>query len=410
MTRDTRLEVDLDVVRKNFRETRKLLDEPPAPPPAGLGPAGGRVRMAAVVKANAYGLGAVRVARELLEEGADCLAVACLPEALELRRAYPAAELLVMGHTPTRYLETAVAQRVVTTIFDLPQAEALSAAAKTAGTTARAQLKVDSGMNRLGLKPGPGSADLVEAMASRPGLELEGIFTHLALEGRDSDHRQFGLFMEVVEKAAARGVRFRMRHICDSIGLLRYPEWRLDMVRAGAILFGVKPMRAPLGDRADIGVPMALRSRLARVRRLEEGEGVGYDYTFRAPAGGALVGTVPIGYADGYERGFSNKAEVLVRGRRARVVGLICMDQLNVDLSAIPEAREGDEVLLFGKAPAGSPPDGAGDSASLDLNEVAQWAGSNRNSVIASVGRRVPRAYYRGGRLVDEVDYLLQGD
>lgn len=394
MLRSTRLEVDLDLVAHNFTELKRFLSETA---PAGSSPP----RIATVLKADAYGLGAIRVAETLLAAGAELLAVACLPEALELRRTFPDADILVMGHTPNEYLERAARKRVVTTLFEYEQAKVLSDAAKQLGIRARVHLKVDTGLNRLGLKPGSESVELVERMALLPGIVLEGAFSHLALDSAESDRRQFELFSAFLAELEARGVEFAYRHVCDSIGLARYPEYRLDLVRPGALLYGVPPMRAPLLDPYDLRLPLAFKTRISRVRRLGAGEGVGYDFSWRAPENGALLATLPVGYADGYRRCLSNKAEVLLRGRRVPVVGLVMMDQLTVDCSSVPEAREGDEVLLWGAGPGG------GIDSGLPLLEVARWADTNRNELIASIGRRVPRVYTRGGRSAGEVDYLL---
>jgi len=396
MLRHTRYDVDLDAVAHNFRQVLRMigLSEPSSVP----GPA-----TAVVLKADAYGLGAVPVARVLLREGADMLAVACLPEAVQLRRAFPDARILVMGHTPDEFFPDAVRERVACTIFDYGQAAALSAAAARAGAAAVAHVKVDTGMNRLGLKPelfepgtGKGSAaELLARMAALPSLKLEGIFTHLALNDEASDAAQFALFMRLLDEAAALGVRFAIRHVCDSIGLMRYPEYRLDMVRPGAVMYGVTPLDTPLTASAGMRTPFRFSTRVSRLRPLAAGEGVGYDYTYRAPAGGALIATLPVGYADGYKRCLSDVASVIVRGRRAPVVGLVCMDQCTVDVSGVPGVAEGDEAVLLG--------DG------IPVLEMAEWAGTNRNDVICSIGRRVPRVYSEGGRVVAESDYVLGG-
>ncbi|OHD22034.1 MAG: alanine racemase [Spirochaetes bacterium GWB1_59_5] len=408
MLRHTRYDVDLDAVAHNFRQVKAMLGFPDSSAQAGAKP---NPKAAVVLKADAYGLGAVPVARVLLREGADMLAVACLPEAVQLRQAFPDAIILVMGHTPGEYFPEAVRNRVICTIFDYDQASALSAAARAAGRRATAHVKVDTGMNRLGLKPGdfepgtgPGSAaGLLARMKALPNLELEGIFTHLALNNAASDAAQFAMFMKLLGEAAALGVDFALRHVCDSIGLMRYPEYRLDLVRAGAVMYGVTPMNTPLSATADIRTPFRLSTRISRLRRLEAGEGVGYDYTFRAPAGGTLVATLPVGYADGFKRDLSNVGSVLVRGVRAPVVGLVCMDQCTVDVGAVPGVREGDEVVLLGGDSKSRPGEG------IPVLEMASWAGTNRNDVLCSIGRRVPRVYTEGGRIVAEIDYVSGG-
>ncbi len=416
MLRHTRYDVDLDAIAHNFRQVRAMLGASGAPALAGVRVAPQESRMTApkaavVLKADAYGLGAVPVARVLLREGADLLAVACLPEAVQLSRAFPAAPILVMGHTPSEYFSEAARNRIICTLFDYDQAAALSAAALSAGTRATAHIKVDTGMNRLGLKPvdfepgtGTGSAaGLLARMKALPNLELEGIFTHLALNNAASDAAQFAMFMKLIEEAAALGINFALRHVCDSIGLMRYPEYRLDMVRAGAVMYGVTPMNTPLSATADIRTPFRFSTRISRLRRLEAGEGVGYDYTFRAPAGGTLVATLPVGYADGFKRDLSNVGSVLVRGVRAPVVGLVCMDQCTVDVGAVPGVCEGDEVVLLGGDSKSRPGEG------IPVLEMASWAGTNRNDIICSIGRRVPRVYTEGGRVVAEPDFVAGG-
>jgi len=169
-------------------------------------------------------------------------------------------------------------------------------------------------------------------------------------------------------------------------------------------MYGVTPMNTPLSASAGVRTPFRFMTRIARLRPLATGEGVGYDYTWRAPEGGALVATLPVGYADGYKRCLSNVGSVVVRGVRAPVVGLVCMDQCTVDVSTVPGVREGDEVVLLGGDSADQPGGG------IPVLEMATWAGTNRNDVICSVGRRVPRVYSEGGRIVAEADYVLGGE
>jgi alanine racemase len=390
LMRDTRLEVDLDAIAHNVRVVRAMLCEGPSPE--------FRVpELAAVLKADAYGLGALPVAGALLDEGVDLLAVACLPEALEIRQHYPEAPLLVMGHTPDRLLSLAVGKRIACTIFNLRQASLLSSAALASATTAMVHIKIDTGMNRLGHKPGSESAVFFKNLAVLPGLDIQGVFTHLALCDKTSDQAQYDLFLQTIAMMEESGLKPGLRHICDSIGLMRYPEYQLDMVRPGAVLYGVTPMNTPLSDGVDIRTPFAFRTRISRLCRLRAGEGVGYDFTWKAPADGALLATLPVGYADGFRRCLANKGFVLVHGRRAPVVGLVCMDQCTVDMSGVPEAEEGDEVLLLGQCESGSIP----------VLEMATWAGTNRNEVISVIGRRVPRVYHRSGNPLAVRDYVL---
>jgi alanine racemase len=401
LLRHTRYVVDLDAVVHNFRQVKAMIASPAAPASKGLPAADPPPKIAAVLKADAYGLGAVPVARVLVSEGADILAVACLPEAIELRQVFPDVPILVMGHTPSEYFSEAVMHRITCTIFDREQAVALSDAGHKLKVTATAHIKVDTGMNRLGLKPGDfgsgagygSAAALLANMAALPNLQLEGIFTHLALESPASDAAQVALFTRLIDDTAKLGLRFALRHVCDSIGLMRYPEYRFDLVRPGAVLYGVVPLETPLGNEADIRTPFRFSTRISRIRRLEAGEGAGYDYTFRAPDGGTLLATLPVGYADGFKRNLSNNGQVLIRGVRAPVVGLVCMDQCTVDVGAVPGVSEGDEVVLLGGDSKARPEEG------IPILEMAAWCKTNRNDVLCSIGRRVPRVYAQGGSL-----------
>lgn len=371
--RQTYYSVDLDIVESNFRDMRAIVGE--------------SVKIAAVLKADAYGHGAVMVAEVILQAGADMLAVATLSEALELRAAFPDAKILVMGHSPDEFASLAVAGRIMPTLFDVKNAKAFSKAAVEAGTVLPVHIKLDTGMNRLGVKPYEDPVGLIGEIAKMGGIELQGVFTHLALRDRASDLAQFALYEKIITACAEAGVATGIRHVGDSIGAVRYPEFRLDMVRVGAALFGVRPFR--MGAEYDsYPFPQAGKfvTRIARLRRVEEGEMVSYDDSWKAPPEGTLIATLPVGYADGYPRRFGNRAQVSVGDARAPVIGLVCMDQTMVDLGKVGGVAEGDEVILLG-----------GD---ISLAEAAEWGSTNRNELLCGIGRRVPRLYLRGEKVV----------
>ena len=390
--RDTWYEIDEDVLAWNFRNVREFLDR--TNPDT-------RVAIAAVVKADAYGMGSIPVSRVFLSEGADLLAVACLSEAARLRRSFPDAPIMIMGYTPDRLLTAAAELSITVTLFEERQAALLSQWSERTGRTARVQIKLDTGMNRLGCDDGDEAVNMVACIARMPGILVDGLFSHLALESEASDERQFSRLTRFAQRVGGRGVRFPSLHLCDSIGMVRYPDFHLDMVRPGAILYGAPP----LGPRTltAIRIPFAFKTRIARIRTLAAGEGVGYDYSWRAPSVGAALATLPVGYADGFRRAFSNRARVIIRGVAAPVVGLVCMDQCTVDVSSVPGVTVGDDVLLFGRS---------GDDEVL-IGDVATWAGTNRNEILVGVGRRVPRVYRRGRairEIVDEMDAEATGE
>ena len=380
--RDTWCEIDLDCIVANFKASRGIL--------------GKNTKIAAVLKADAYGHGAVAVARELVRSGADVdmLAVACLPEALELRSRFDDIDILIMGYTPEAYLKEAVNERITLTTISLGQARFISELATQLRMTAKLHIKIDTGFNRLGMKPGPELLQDIEEICRLQNIEVEGIFTHLALVDAKSDQKQLDAFMGILSSLERDGVHIPIRHVCDSISAVRYPEYQLDMVRLGAMLYGVYP----LGDNKltiNTCMPMAFKTRIAQIKEIEDGEGVGYDSTYIAK-GRRRIGTLPVGYADGYMRHLSNNAQVSVRGRRAPVVGKICMDQCMIDLTELKEVEVGDEVLLFG----GNGPD------SIPILEIAEWAGTNRNEILSLISRRVPRVYLKEQKIVEVIDYI----
>jgi len=370
--RQTYFSVDLDLIESNVHDMRTIV--------------GGKVKIAAVLKADAYGHGAIPAAEAVLRAGADMLAVATVSEGLELRAKFVDATILVMGHTPDEFAEIMAENRIMPTLFDVGNAEAFSAAARKAGIVLPVHIKLDTGMNRLGIKKYENPVRIMTLIAAMPGLGIQGTYTHLALRNRVSDEKQFTLFMDIIEQCLREGIAVGLRHVCDSIGTVRYPAYRLDLVRVGAALVGVRPMRmGPEYNAFPFPQAGTFITKIARIRKLAEGEMVSYDDSWKAPAGGALVATLPVGYADGYPRCFGNVAEVVIRGSRAPVIGLVCMDQMMVDVGGIENVCEGDEVVLWG-------------GRDISLLEASSWGSTNRNDLICGIGKRVPRLYIRDGK------------
>ena len=359
--RDVIIKVNLGAIKENVRLIREFC--------------GPEVAVMPVIKANGYGHGAVGIAPALMEAGATYLAVATLTEALELRERYRDFPIFILGHTPERLSDIAVANDFVQTAVNLRQARALDEAAARAGKTAKVHLKVDTGFHRLGVY----DEDELFAIYNLPHLETEGIFSHLALAGEEEDRKQFALFMDMVERLKKRGCSFRYRHIADSISLVDYPEFHLDMVRPGAVIYGLKSF-----EKGDLPVRACLtfQSRISQIHELKKGEGVGYDYLWKAPQD-ARIGTLPFGYSDGYPRNMRDKGYVTIRGVKCPIVGVICMDQCMVDLSAVPEAVEGDVAVIYGD----------GGNNTMSIAEAAALAGTNKNEIVARLMARPPRIY-----------------
>ncbi len=359
--------VDLDAIRHNVRA---LLQHT-------------RTRLIAVVKANAYGHGAVQVARAALQAGADRLAVARAEEGVELRAAGVRGPILVMSYTPPAFADDLVAWQLTTTINDMESAHALSAHAEAAGRIAPVHIKVDTGMGRFGLLPEE-VAPFIDHITALPGLKLEGLFTHFAVADETSaaskayTRQQLDTFCEVLQ---AVKTNIQIRHAANSAAALTFPESRLDAVRVGIALYGLRP-NAAVQPPVALRPALALKSRVARVRTLPPGASISYGrtYTTRHPTPVALV---PAGYGDGCHRLLSNRGAVLIRGQRAPIVGRVCMDQFVVDVTHIPGVQRDDEVVLIG----------AQGEARITAEEVAGWAETINYEVVTSLLPRAKRVY-----------------
>ena len=355
------LEVDLSALLANHSEAKSLL-KPGA-------------RMICVLKADAYGYGAVRVGQALYAAGERWFAVATVPEALELTSALPGdIRVLCMGEPSPEELEPCVRAGIRVTVGRAETLVLLSRAAQAISVPAYVHIKLDTGLHRIGFTD---LDDLLPAM-KREGVIFEGLYSHLALRSREQSCAQHELFEEMKTRLEAAGYVFPMVHLLDSIGLTRFPDWQYDAVRIGAFLYGnVPPAYEHFDRRRAVG---RFCARVTRVATVPAGEGVGYDET--PLTRDTRVATLAVGYVDGYARSLSGVGEVEIRGRRAKSLGLICMDQMMVDVTDIPDARAGDTAVLLG--------DG------ITLNELAAWGQLNRNGVTACIGKRVPRIYIEG--------------
>ncbi|MGH2652923.1 MAG: alanine racemase [Actinomycetota bacterium] len=365
--RPTVAEVDLGAVRHNAEALRPASAE-----------------LMAVVKANAYGHGDVPVATAAVEAGATWLGVALVEEGLRLREAGIGAPILVLTELPPGSEKDALAADLTPTLYTEPGLEAVAAAARAVGRVAGVHVKLDTGMHRVGLDPGR-AGPFLDHVRER-GLELEGLWTHFAMAdepGDPSARRQLEWFLRVAEGAAARGHRPRYLHAANSGAVLAMPQSHLDLVRVGVALYGISPGPA-LDGRAGLRPAMSLRSRVSLVKRVDAGQGLSYGLRYRLGRE-ATIATVPVGYADGYFRGLSERGRVLIRERRYPVAGTITMDQLLVDLGDDP-VEAGDEVVLFGSQ----------GHDRITAEEVASWIGTIGYEVVCAVGERVPREYLGG--------------
>lgn len=375
--------VDLDRVWENVRAMRAGLSKGTA--------------LMGVVKADGYGHGAAPVAK-VIEPYVEMYGTATVEEALNLQRHRVTKPILVLGVVHERHNEDLVRSGIRSSVFLRDQAKGLSETAVRLGKTAYVHLALDTGMSRIGMSPGEESADLAAEISRMPGICAEGLFTHFA-RADEADKgpslRQMDAYGRFVRMLEERGVTIPIKHISNSAGIMDMREADFDMVRAGISLYGMYASGEVRRDQAALRPVMELKSRVVCMRDIGPGTGVSYGGTFVADKP-MRIATVPAGYGDGYPRGLSGKGSVLIRGKRAFILGRICMDQMMVDVTDIPETEVDDEVTLIGR-------DGCEE---ITVEELAGLFGGFHYEIVCNLGKRVPRVYLRGGATVGKKDYF----
>jgi alanine racemase len=372
-------EIDLDALADNVRLLKSQANG---------------AALLAVVKANAYGHGAVAVARAALAAGADRLGVICVDEGEQLRRADITAPILVMGYTPTGEAQRLADLSLTPSVVSHEMALALARVASERGIEMPVHLKVDTGLNRYGLSPSE-AADLGRWLRDLAGIRAEGLFTHFA-SADDGDRsytvEQHRLFLSVAEQLDWVPIR----HVSNTAALLDMPDMSLEMVRPGLGIYGCYPS-GQVKRSLPLRPVLSLKGRVARLTSLAAGESVSYGRTWRASRP-SLIGLVMCGYGDGLPRVLSNRGSVLVRGRRAPIVGRVCMDMCMVDLSDIPDVAVDDEVVIIGRQ----------GEEEISADELAELCGTNNYEILCGISARVPRLYLRQGRIVSKQTLVLE--
>ncbi|MBN1538491.1 MAG: alanine racemase [Anaerolineales bacterium] len=338
----------------------------------------------AVVKANAYGHGTTAVAQAALRAGADWLGVARFSEAETLRQAGIEAPVLLLGYTPPDRLEAAINRNVSMTVWSEEQITQAAAIARRMGAVARLHLKVDSGMNRLGVKPEQ-ALDLAQQIVDSPSLQFEGVFSHFACADESNPHPsdiQAARFDQALSRLEAHSLRPPWVHASNSAASLTRPTSHFDLLRIGIAMYGLHPSDECLNP-PEVRSALSWKSVLSQVKSIPAGEGVSYGHVYHTQVV-ERIGTIPVGYADGFRRIEGN--QVLVAGKRVPVVGRVCMDQMMVQLDRVPEAQAGDEVVLIGKQ----------GGECLTAEEIARHWGTINYEVVCGIAARVPRVYIRG--------------
>ncbi len=391
--RRTWAEINLNAVEHNYRVIREKIDD--------------GCKLMCVIKADGYGHGSIVLAKEYERLGADWFAVSNIEEAIQLRQNGIHRPILILGYTPASMADKLDEFDITQAVLTYEYAVALSGYSKKYGVNTNVHIKIDTGMSRIGLmfqKPERDirTIDEIEAIAKLENLNVNGMFSHFAVAddgdaGEEYTKTQLDCFNIAIELLKQRGIEFENYHIANSGGIIDYKCAHFNMVRAGIILYGLLPSGKIRHD-ADLQGVMELKSVISQIKVVEPDTTVSYGrtYTTTQPT---KIATVPIGYADGYIRALGQKAEMLVNGKRAKVIGRICMDQVMLDVSHIDDIKVGDIITVFGRD----------HGVSLTVDEVASWSGTINYEVICLVGKRVPRLYYRNGKIVDIMDICNLG-
>ncbi len=376
-------EVDLRALSNNVKELRRITSP--------------EARLMAVVKADAYGHGALEVANTALENGADFLAVARLDEALYLRKAGVGAPILVLGYTPPEHSHIVIEHDLLQTVYAFEAADALSSAASRLKKKAVVHIKIDTGMGRLGLIPdnprisilgkhlhGSALRD-VESIAALPNVEVQGMFTHFAsADSKDKSYafQQMERFLDFLDKLKVSGIEIPIRHAANSAALIDLPETHLDMVRPGISLYGFYPSAEVKKDSVNLIPAMSFKTRVVQVKRVPAGFPVSYGMTYQTEKP-TVIATVSVGYADGLNRLLSSRGKMLVKGMRADIAGRVCMDLTLLDVGHIPDVGIGDEVVIFGRQGQGE----------ITVDEIAESINTINYEIVTSISSRVKRYY-----------------
>ncbi len=378
-------EINLDNIKSNVINIQRRIGE--------------KTKILAIIKADGYGHGSIPIAhflsREKLVYG---FGVSTVREAVVLRKAGIKEPILILGYVFPADFETVIDYSITTTVFQYDTAKLLSEVAVNKGKTADVHIKIDTGMGRIGFEADDNCHEEIAEISQLPNIRIEGIFTHFACadhKDKASANAQKDKFYRILGELEDKGIDITVKHMCNSAGIVEFDGEFLDLVRAGIIIYGLYPSEDVNKENVKLTPAMSIKSRVVYVKTLKKGQTVSYGSDYVAEKD-TEIATISIGYADGFYRSLSGKGEVLIKGKRAKIVGRVCMDQMMVDVSDIPEVRQGDVVTVFGKD---------GDDE-ITFEETAETAGTINYEFICGFARRVPRIYIENGDIVKVLDYL----
>lgn len=383
MIRPVWAEIDLDAIKYNIDSIKRRVDTK---------------ELIAVVKADAYGHGALDVSKTLVENGATKLAVAVITEAMELRHGNINTPIMILGYTPLEFAADLINYDIEQTIFDLEYAKKLSEIALNLGKKAKVHVALDTGMGRIGFLINDNSLNEILKISSLKGLEVVGIFTHFATadeSDKNYSNKQYKKFTDFNEKLISKGVNILLKHVSNSGAIIDMPNTYLDGVRAGIVLYGYYPSEDVLKQNLDLKKAITIKTQVAHVKILDKNEYVSYGRKFKTERK-SIIATLPIGYADGYSRALTGKAKVIINGKFAPVVGTICMDQCMIDVTDIGNVHVGDEVIVLGNDK----------DLKFDADDMAKAMGTINYEVLCMIKQRIPRVYIEDGKVKSIRNYI----
>ncbi len=382
-TRPTWAEINIDNLKQNYRNIKKLLKED--------------TKTCGVIKANAYGHGSIQIAKALVDEGVDYIAIATLEEGIELRNNDIKLPILCLGYIQENCFDLAVENDIDITIYTNESAQSLNEVSKQKNKKARVHIKLDTGMSRLGFQINEESVDSIESICGYSNLDVVGIYSHFAMadeKDKTFTNMQFDKFTYIIEKLEDRGIKIPIKHICNSAGIMDCPEYHLDMVRSGIILYGHYPSDDVMKDRLELKPVMTLKTTVSNVKTVDPNTGISYGQKYKTNDL-AQIATIPIGYADGFTRMLNENANMKIKDKLVPVVGRICMDQCMLKVDGL-DISIGDEVKIFGE------------DTDIRIERLADSLNTINYEVLCMISRRIPRVYLEGNRVLHILDYLIK--
>ncbi len=377
-------EINLDAICNNVKETMKTVGE--------------NVDVLAIIKADAYGHGALRTAKALSEIGVNNFGVATAEEAMQLRKNGIDGKILILNYTFDESYIKLIDNGITSTVFEFSHAKKLNDIAGILGKKADVHIKLDTGMGRVGFVPSDESFEIIKEIYNLENITVSGIYTHFAcadMEDKTMTNTQIEIFDSFCKKLEDGGINIPVKHLCNSAGIMEFPSAYANMVRNGIITYGLYPSDEVDKTKINLTPAMSIRSHVIYVKEVEEDFTVSYGATY-VTKGRTKIATIPIGYADGYPRSLSNKGRVLINGKSAPIIGRVCMDQMMVDVTEIDDVQKGDSVTIVGS-------DG---DEKISVEELANMSGSFNYEFVCNVNKRVPRVYIRNGKVTEIVDLI----